>query len=427
LGETSTTLDFDMVVRACESRITERSDLDWKQKLPLTAAAGEREARLNQQRELAKDVAAMANSGGGMIVYGVAELRVAGTSAADHVEPVGNIGETALRSIRQVIGNLIYPPVAGAQLLPLAPDNEADRGVLVLLVPDSPDTPHLIHPKNGDEWFGVPYRHGPDTEWMVERQVAKAYQAREMNRRRRQDDFDARFSAFADSCRRGLDAHWTVAMSVPESPAQRPRDLSQRRAHHIFEGAWRSPLSGRSFGPANLTGNEATRRGLLSFNRTGRRHFPAINARARARVEVHGDGTVAVAFTRGGAFPNEGCQPSHVATSDIEQTGLDLFALLWASRQALGITGDYSMRITVDPPTQIFRMPDPIMAGHFAPFRESDRVFAYRQVDGPILANEGLESALSSWLDVMTDAVHQTGFPTRLAFDDLLTALRIED
>lgn len=117
LGELDSPLDYDLVSRACQNRITERTGLDWKLALPLTAedAAAKRE----QQAELAKDIAAMANSGGGMVVYGVAEAP-GNTSAAGSVQPVGLVTETTKQQIRQVAGNLIYPPVAGLELLSIA-------------------------------------------------------------------------------------------------------------------------------------------------------------------------------------------------------------------------------------------------------------------------------------------------------------------
>src|SRR3954452_3537605 len=122
LGEAGATLDFTLIEQACDSKITERTNLDWKRDLPLTAGPDEKAKKVAQQAELAKDIAALANSGGGMIVYGVAESTVAGTSAADHVVPVGPVDETAIRAIRQVAGNAIYPPVTGTQLLPIAPE-----------------------------------------------------------------------------------------------------------------------------------------------------------------------------------------------------------------------------------------------------------------------------------------------------------------
>jgi hypothetical protein len=54
-----------MVVRAAASGMAEADDLDWKQALPPEVE--------KKRREFAKDVAAMANTRGGLIVYGVRE------------------------------------------------------------------------------------------------------------------------------------------------------------------------------------------------------------------------------------------------------------------------------------------------------------------------------------------------------------------
>jgi hypothetical protein len=185
LGEPSGVLDFALIERACAESVVERTDLDWKRQLPLTAPKVEAKAKQAQQLELAKDIAAMANSGGGMVVYGVLEATAAGTSAAEAIVGVGVVDEGTTRDIRRVAGNLIYPPVVGLDLIPVAPEADPDGGVLVLLVPDSVDRPHLVHPSNGQDWFCAPYRHGPDTEWMVERQLAAAYAERDSGRRRR--------------------------------------------------------------------------------------------------------------------------------------------------------------------------------------------------------------------------------------------------
>lgn len=369
-----------------------------------------------------------------MIVYGVAEASGPGRSEADRIEPVGPVDEDTLRAIRRVAGNSIYPPVAGLQLIPLVPTDaadsgkEADGGVLVLLVPDSHERPHLIHPSNGQGWFAVPYRHGPDTQWMVERQVASAYIEREINRRQRSVDFDTRFDAFTSV----LDAggpmlRWVVAVAVPDAPLPRPHALTLGKAHGIIGRAWASPLAGGSFGPCDLTQNEQTRQGLRRFFRSGRRDIlAASSAVAQARVEVHGDGTVAVAFTRDGAIPREGRQLSQVPVDDLEQTALDCFALLHRVQVELGVSGDYSARMTVYPPTQIFRHPDPVIRDAYRSWDEQERVYGYVPVDGPVLTSEGLEAALTSWTTLVSDAVNQTG--AQLTFDvgTLLTHIEVE-
>jgi hypothetical protein len=424
LGETTTSLDFSLVERACVARVTERAELDWKQKLPMTAAADDRAAKEAQQAELAKDIAAMANSGGGMIVYGVAEARVEGTSAADRVVPVGPVDERTVRVIRQVAGNLIYPPVTGIELYPIAPEDASEEGVLVLLVPDSPDAPHLIHSKNRD-WFGVPYRHGPDTEWMVERQIADAYRTRQEGRRRRLEEFDDRFARFIASCGVGVHDNWIVAMALPETPLRRPRDLQLGQADRIIKRAWGWPWPG-NLGPKNLTVEEVTRRGLQRYLRTGRRNLSALrNADPRARIEVHGDGSVAVGFSRAGAFRG-GPQPGQVAIPDVEQTGLDLFALLWATRTSLGVVGDYVARIAVEPTTQVFRRLDPHV-DDFQDFDESHRVLGYGPADGPIPTDGSLEVALGGWLDLVRDAVNQAGVAPTVDLRTLMLSLHLND
>lgn len=404
----------------------ERTDLDWKRKLPLTAPKDEAKAKQAQQLELAKDIAAMANSGGGMIVYGVQETTQAGTSAAETIVGVGTVDEDTIRDIRRVAGNLIYPPVVGLDLLPLAPNDDPEAGVLVLLVPDSTDRPHLVHPSNGQDWFGAPYRHGPDTEWMVERQLAAAYTERESGRRRRIEEFDTRFTEFIDSLDQSTDLRWVVAFAVPDQPNTRTRTLTQGKANAIIERAWASPLT-HGFAAADLTRDVHTRRGLRRFTRAGHRTISAAgSAKARARVEIHGDGTVAVAFTRDGALFGEGQQRTQVPIVDIEATALDFLALLLVERGALGMSGDYTARLAVCPPTQIFRRSDPTVDGAFVPW-DGQRVYGYRPVDGPVIGTAGRHELISSWFDIVTDAVNQAGASCSLDAVGIDTALWLEE
>jgi hypothetical protein len=406
--------------------VAERTDLDWKRQLPLTAPKVEAKAKQAQQLELAKDIAAMANSGGGMVVYGVQEATAAGTSAAEAIVGVGFVDEGTTRDIRRVAGNLIYPPVVGLDLIPVAPEADPEGGVLVLLVPDSVDRPHLVHPSNGQDWFGSPYRHGPDTEWMVERQLAAAYAERDSGRRRRIKEFDARFTEFTDSLDQSTDLRWVVAFAVPDQPNTRPRTLTQGKANDIIERGWASPLT-TGFAAADLTRDMQTRRGLQRFTRSGHRTISvAGSAKARARVEVHGDGAVAVAFTRDGALPGEGHQRTQVPIVDIEATALDFLALLLAVRRSLGMSGDYTARLTVCPPTQIFRRSDSTVRGHFVPWDEQ-RVYGYRPVDGPIIGTAGRQELIASWVDIVTDAVNQGGSSCDLDAFEIGAALQVEE
>jgi hypothetical protein len=262
---------------------------------------------------------------------------------------------------------------------------------------------------------------------MVERQVADAYRSREEHRRHRFEDLDHRFDAFVESCGGRTDTNWIVAMAIPETPLPRPRALQSENADRIIEHAWTEwPIPG-GLGPKDLTYNETTRRGLQRFVRAGRRvpHASA-GGKIRARIEIHGDGAIAVGFTRDGVFSRrEPLQRGHVAIQDIEQTGVEFFALLWTAARTLRVSGDYMARIGVVPTTQLFRRSDPHLRGEFLPFDEVHRILGYRPVDGPILASAGLDAALSSWFDLVVDAVNQAGVSSRLDAEDFLKDLDV--
>jgi hypothetical protein len=78
LGEAPTELTFAMLEAAVGQGVAEAEDLDWKARLP-----GREDGELD---EFAKDMAAMANTSGGLIVYGVGEER--GTGRANSLTKV---------------------------------------------------------------------------------------------------------------------------------------------------------------------------------------------------------------------------------------------------------------------------------------------------------------------------------------------------
>lgn len=151
LGESPRELTFDLLQAAVDQRMVETDDLDWKSALP-----GKEEERLE---EFAKDVAAMANTRGGLLVYGVEEER--GKGSAKGFRSVDN-SEGAQRRLRALANSRIHPRVAGLDLTPLE-DPEGTYTILVLSVPRSPDAPHII---GQDAKLGIPYRDGPETRWM---------------------------------------------------------------------------------------------------------------------------------------------------------------------------------------------------------------------------------------------------------------------
>ena len=165
LGLEPTPLAHQVIDAAVEERVEEADDLDWERDLPTK----ERDA------EFAKDVAAMANSGGGLIVYGVDEMRGSGTSGASEVSGVTGWDDGVEQRLRQVADNQIRPAVVGLVF-------EVVRGthsdVVALQVPASPDAPHLVYDSRQFNSFRVPRRYGAHTQEMSERDIERAYRAR---------------------------------------------------------------------------------------------------------------------------------------------------------------------------------------------------------------------------------------------------------
>jgi hypothetical protein len=111
LGVLGGELGIELVRQACGAALAERDDLEWKQRLPLTLGADKETGRDVEQEELAKDIAAMANSRGGLIVYGVTERP--GTSEAERIDSVGEIDNVTFQNIRRVASGLICPQLLG--------------------------------------------------------------------------------------------------------------------------------------------------------------------------------------------------------------------------------------------------------------------------------------------------------------------------
>lgn len=161
LGERPGPLTDQMIDDAVAQGIAEGDELDWKRQLP-----PEKEFR---NSGVVSDIAAFANAGGGILVFGVTDT----DAVADGRHDAGELTEGYERTIRQVTMAAITPPVFGVQAIAI-PSTTATRAV-ALVIPASPDGPHLVY---RNDQFGAPLRTGADTLWMKERQLEAAYRSR---------------------------------------------------------------------------------------------------------------------------------------------------------------------------------------------------------------------------------------------------------
>lgn len=320
----------DLLDAAVAAGASETSDLDWKEELP--------PAKGLSQTDFPKDVAAMANSGGGVIVFGVREAQKAATERLD----VGDLDEAYERALRAAAVTAISPPVFGLTVHRLG---VVGSRAVVVEVPPSVEVPHLIY---RGEYFGAPVRNDADTVWMKERQVEAMFRARFEERRHATEVLDALLaeaSAGRDVDRRA----WLIAVAHPRLPrVLHQRDRAEARA--VFSAA------------AQLALTYAGRGGIHPFEsvdrmnpRPGLRRWVAVNSATGERAiwreswaTLHHDGSVTLASAIGGHATGRGTffDGGETEASGIECAIADFMALVRTTAEADG-TGDYDLRVAM--------------------------------------------------------------------------------
>lgn len=331
LGIAPGPLTDDLLDDAVAAGVTEASDLDWKSELPPTKGL--------PQTDFPKDVAAMANSGGGIIVFGVRESQKAATKRVD----VGELNEAYERSLRSAAITAISPPVFGLNVHRLG--TTGCRAVVVE-VPPSVDGPHLIY-KN--DYFAAPVRNDSDTVWMKERQIEAMYRARFEERRHATEALDALY----DEAAAGRDTNkraWLIAVAHPRITRRRDR-LTRDEARGVL-----TKTVGLALTYAGRGGVHPLENVDRDNPRPGLRRWVAVNTATSDRsvwreawISVHHDGSVTVAAAVGGHRMSsdgyfEGWQVESVA---IECAIADLMALARTAAEATG-NDEYDVRLGVE-------------------------------------------------------------------------------
>jgi hypothetical protein len=192
-------------------------DLDFK-----VAHYGRSEA---EKRALAVDVAAMANTAGGVILIGVDEDEQARATAAPGVE----VSDAERGRISQIVASQVAPyPTFGVEIIydetdvdratisPTANDEDgadtAATGFIMITVLRSPSAPHAVLV---DKSLRFPKRSGATTRYLSEPEVAAEYANRAAGAARLRD----RIAKVEEDAFRRLDRErnaWLVVTLVPE-------------------------------------------------------------------------------------------------------------------------------------------------------------------------------------------------------------------
>jgi hypothetical protein len=133
-----------------------------------------------ERRDLAGDVAALANTAGGVIVLGIAEDNQARAAAAPGVV----LSDAEVGRVRQVVASQVSP-LPALDVLQVEDAQHPGHGFMLLAVPRSPMGPHAVLV---NESLRFPKRNGTMTTYLSEPEVADAYRARFVGIQSRFDD-----------------------------------------------------------------------------------------------------------------------------------------------------------------------------------------------------------------------------------------------
>ncbi|MCP3817896.1 ATP-binding protein [Streptomyces sp. A3M-1-3] len=172
LGAPFEELDRSHLVTLCTQRVAESIDLDFKQQNSYAKNA-------ESLDELAKDVTAMANARGGLIVIGIAEDA---QGCAGRLTPV-DIDDGIVVQFNNGLRSRVFPFLPPDFSVRTIPDISTSPGIGFFLIgiPRSPIAPHAVRPVaggKGQNRYSYARRIDRITAWLDESEIAQVYRDR---------------------------------------------------------------------------------------------------------------------------------------------------------------------------------------------------------------------------------------------------------
>ncbi|MFJ8273786.1 RNA-binding domain-containing protein [Streptomyces sp. NPDC094154] len=199
-----------MLQQAVDGRLGESDDLDWKQD----------GNDLKDNREVAKDFAALANAVGGIIVTGVTEN---GNGEAASLSGVDDARAQALADkFRGIANSLVRPFIPAFTVYTVPLPTTLGRSAVIVEVPCSPESPHLVA-WDKDSWR-FPKRVGEDTVCLGESEMETAYMRRSAARRDAQTRLQGLAAQLEPHLERENRRVWVIVTAACSVPA--PHDTA---------------------------------------------------------------------------------------------------------------------------------------------------------------------------------------------------------
>lgn len=380
LGCPVESVDESALDRLVQAEATEDSDLEFKRELYGRNDAG--------KHELAKDVAAMANLHGGLVVIGVIEE----DGAASMLSPVGVSEEEILR-MRQVIASSVAP-MPSFDVRRIVAEETGEVGYVLLIMQRTAAAPHAV---TRNHYLAYPRRDGPRTRWLHESEISDAYRSRFFQAREQQETLAAVHAAALREV--SPEDGWLAVSLVPEVHGDAGRGLAGlRRASNWWDE--RVPLRVGHTNFDSLWGHQL-RVGLRKYVASDR-HLRGEARSHYLHAEMHRDGSATFA-TATWADSEHGFPVQWLTTSLITCLGeASAFAV-----DVAGAHGDAAVRVEL-----------------IAPATDQPRLLTSLNASGSLIPMGEAEEAVADFtlsLDDLTAADPKTKLQSaRLVLDDLV-------
>ncbi|MGJ3510132.1 AlbA family DNA-binding domain-containing protein [Enemella sp. A6] len=309
--------------------MTEQADLDWKRE-----DYNKRDP--NYLDEAAKDIAAMANSGGGWIVLGIDED---GGDGATEILPLV-WSPSSQQRLLDVAYTRIGPPVVGLEFFPVA---HGDGHVVLIHIPDSPDAPHFA--RQGKNALIAPLRNGPHTVFMSDREIERGFRERFQRASERERQLHTAFEQAAQ----GLNPDQGVCLVIAALPVRSFRaapPMTENTAYQFVHPTVPPGLLQPTATTPYASGAAVVRKGLRQW-----RIRSSEGSAFPYRKSLHDDGAVLAGYRLGALTDDErGAQyypvgqPNHCRSVDVESALVDFMATLRDYSTERQINSGYRVR-----------------------------------------------------------------------------------
>jgi hypothetical protein len=331
LGHRLADLSWEAIEDVVRRKIPEDLTLDFKGEL---YADG---------KELAKDLAAMANSAGGLIILGITDDEHGRADALSKVD----LSDDQTNRMTQILSTRVAPLLPDVQVHELHDPNDPGRGVYLLLAPASDLAPLGV--RSGKEGYMWPVREDRTTRYMYEPELASRYRDRFAGAARQLERLE---QANRDGVSRlWLQKGWLAITLTPARPGRLSVDRETVRSwlrEHLTSRGWRLSLDGMAPDVTAVLG----RRRVIFTDKID--HYFGYST--DHHMELHSDGTgfAARAITTTTAPPNaadrgmnEAGQYFHTLT--IESSIVEILDILAHHAVHTGGGGDFSVRAELLP------------------------------------------------------------------------------